>query len=216
MKRVMDLVVVFIALIVAAPLIALSAVGIGLSSPGPIFFRAQRIGRFGTPFTMFKLRTMHHGSGGGPIALSNDPRAFRFGRLLRATRIDELPQLLNVLRGDMAIIGPRPEDPLIVLRAYESWMHEALVVRPGLTSPGTLFALHKGVDPLAPVETYEREVLPKRLTIEIAYTKRATIFSDVIYLIKTAQALVAVLLNLPLPPLRQQEMDALRREAKSP
>jgi lipopolysaccharide/colanic/teichoic acid biosynthesis glycosyltransferase len=151
-------------LIFVSPLILLGVVGIILTSPGPVFFTARRIGRdrrqalrSETPpmsrrwerrkpgysareFTIYKLRTMHlHASGGSPITAENDARVFRFGKFLRATKIDELPQLVNVIRGDMAIIGPRPEAPEIVHAYYRISDVDTLRVRPGLTSPGTLY-----------------------------------------------------------------------------
>jgi lipopolysaccharide/colanic/teichoic acid biosynthesis glycosyltransferase len=211
-RRGVDLFIALIALIPAAPLIAFAALGIRLSSAGPVFFRAKRIGRAGEPFTMYKLRTMHHENAGAPIAAPNDPRVFKFGSLLRMSRIDELPQLFNILRGEMALVGPRPEDPQIVSQAYDQWMLETLDVRPGLTGPGTLFALGAGVDSDAPVEVYLRDVLPKRLSIEIAYAKRATILSDAYYLLKTFQTLISILLKRPLPAINSQDMQALQSE----
>src|SRR5207244_441643 len=103
----------------AEPRRAAAAIGIRLSSPAPVLYRARRVGRNGAGFTMYKLRTMHQREGAASaITGRNDPRVFPFGAWLRRTKIDELPQLFNVLRGDMSLVGPRPADPEIVLRHY--------------------------------------------------------------------------------------------------
>ena len=109
-KRVLDVVISGLALVLAAPLLGISALGIRLSGPGPILYRAKRIGKDGRAFTMYKLRTMRTSPQGQASAITaqDDPRVFPFGALLRRTKLDELPQLLNVLRGEMSIVGPRP------------------------------------------------------------------------------------------------------------
>src|SRR6185437_15550370 len=135
-KRLFDVVGAALALIVTAPLLGLAAIGIKLTDPqGPVLYRARRVGYLGREFTMLKLRTMKAGDGGRITGLHDD-RVTAIGKILRKTKIDELPQLFNVLRGDMAIVGPRPEDPMIVRRHYESPDLETLGVRPGLASPG--------------------------------------------------------------------------------
>ena len=132
-SRPFDLAFATLALIVAAPFLALAAVGIRLSSPGPVLYRARRIGRGGEPFIMYKLRTMHV----APAQVSritgrDDPRVFPLGRWLRRTKVDELPQLVNVLRGEMAIIGPRPTIPVQV-EQYTPRQRGRLAVKPGIT-----------------------------------------------------------------------------------
>src|SRR5712671_3664626 len=110
-KRLFDVCCAAVALVLTAPLIGLAAIGIKLTDPGPIFFRARRVGYLGREFTMFKLRTMRQtpeGNAGPLITRAQDHRISPFGQLLRRTKIDELPQLFNVLRGDMSIVGPRP------------------------------------------------------------------------------------------------------------
>src|SRR2546422_2268160 len=115
-RRLVDVVCAAIALVATAPLLALAAVGIRRASPGAVLYRAERVGRGGRPFIMYKLRTMHarRRSDASVITGAEDPRVFPLGAWLRRLKIDELPQLLNVLRGEMAIVGPRPEDPAIV------------------------------------------------------------------------------------------------------
>src|SRR5580765_2430484 len=162
-KRLLDIVVTACALTAAAPLLLVAAVGIRLTSPGPVLYRAQRIGRDrrrpyanlclgayqperrragygGREFTMYKFRTMHVSADpGSSITARNDSRVFPFGAWLRATKIDELPQLINIIRGDMTLVGPRPEAPDIVRNHYTPDDLSTLQTLPGLTSPGSLY-----------------------------------------------------------------------------
>jgi lipopolysaccharide/colanic/teichoic acid biosynthesis glycosyltransferase len=148
---------------------------------------------------MYKLRTMrpHHGIASA-ITAANDPRVFPFGRWLRATKIDELPQLWNVLRGDMSIVGPRPEDPGIVAAHYGPTHCVTLSVRPGLTSPGTLYhdtspdvAAHDG-----DAETrYLERVLPVKLAIDLHYIHNASLRYDLRIIVRTLGLLVGKLLG---------------------
>jgi exopolysaccharide biosynthesis polyprenyl glycosylphosphotransferase len=142
-KRSIDVSLSALLLAVCAPLMALIALGVRLDSPGPILYRAARVGKGGRIFTMYKFRTMHDGATtpatsetdqfGQPVyKVPSDPRVTRFGKLLRRTSMDELPQLLNVLRGDMSLVGPRPEQPFIV-QSYQPWQRRRLEVRPGIT-----------------------------------------------------------------------------------
>jgi lipopolysaccharide/colanic/teichoic acid biosynthesis glycosyltransferase len=183
-KRLLDIVLAGVGLALAAPVLALAALGIRLSSPGPVFYRARRAGRAGTCFTMYKLRTMHQRQPGQASRITgrDDPRVFPLGALLRRTKIDELPQLFNVLRGDMSIVGPRPEDPAIVARHYTPLLRETLAVRPGLASPGSLYhythgdALLGGGDP----ETaYVERLLPLKVTLDVVYVRNASLQMDV-------------------------------------
>jgi len=133
-QRAFDLAVASLALIAAAPALALAAVAIRLEDNGPILFRQQRVGRFGRLFTIYKLRTMRMDVCRDALAPSGagDRRITRVGALLRKLSIDELPQLINVLRGDMAIVGPRPEMPFVV-SGYEPWQHLRHLAKPGIT-----------------------------------------------------------------------------------
>lgn len=134
-KRLSDLVLAALVLVLSAPLIALAALAIRLDDGGPVFFRQTRIGRHGRPFTLYKLRTMRTATSGSRYTAKNDARITRVGAFLRASRIDEFPQLLNVLRGDMSMIGPRAEWDLLVAD-YEKQIpcyHFRHLVRPGIT-----------------------------------------------------------------------------------
>src|SRR5690348_17023228 len=138
-KRLFDVFSAAVALLMLAPLMCFLAVLVRLDSPGPAFFRQLRLGRGGRPFTIFKLRTMHAGSGqirnsdGSYYVGVGDPRLTRLGRFLRETSLDELPQLFNILKGDMSVVGPRP-DQLSDLELYDDLLREKLWVRPGLAS----------------------------------------------------------------------------------
>ncbi len=129
-------------MLLTAPLLAVIAIGILISDPGPVFYIAERVGAGGVRFRMYKFRTMRIAAGhGSRITGARDPRVFALGRWLRRLKLDELPQLLNIVRGDMAFVGPRPEDPWFVDRYYTDADRETLEVPPGLTSPGTLYYL---------------------------------------------------------------------------
>ena len=183
MKRLFDIVAAALGLLVAAPVLLAAAIAIKWASPGPVFYVAKRAGRDGTPFGMFKLRTMHvRAVHGAVITAPGDPRIFPLGKILRRTKLDELPQLLNVLRGDMSIVGPRPEDPAIVRDHYTDWMRETLRVRPGLTSPGAIYGyLYEDqlIDPADPERSYVSRLLPAKLAVEYDYLGEATLLKDV-------------------------------------
>src|SRR5205823_5914482 len=145
LKRTIDIVMAVALLVLLAPLMLLAVVAIRLESPGPVFYDRVRVGKDGRPFVMYKLRTMtadaeqrladlQHLNHGGPhmIKIADDPRVTRVGKLLRATSIDELPQLLNVLKGEMSLVGPRPQTPNEVA-LYTGEQRLRLVVKPGIT-----------------------------------------------------------------------------------
>lgn len=136
-KRAIDLLVAGSGLVVSAPLLAMIALAIKLDSPGPVLLRQPRVGERGRIFRMLKFRTMAWDSrvelGPGPHKRPNDPRVTRVGRFLRRTSLDELPQLINVLRGEMSLVGPRPELVEIVLARYQPWQYRRFLVPQGLT-----------------------------------------------------------------------------------
>lgn len=219
-KRLFDIVSAAVALVLTAPLIGLAAIGIKLTDPGPVFFRARRVGFLGREFTMLKLRTMKVGGGSGgsggqgPVITGlNDERVSTIGKILRKTKIDELPQLFNVLRGDMAIVGPRPEDPAIVQEHYSSTDLETLGVRPGLASPGSLYQFTSGDKVLHaddPETHYVDKLLKTKLALDRVYIRRASLRSDLQIIGRTLATIGAVALGrrrFKQPP----EMAAARR-----
>jgi len=206
MKRGFDISVAVALLVLTAPFFLFAWIGIKLSSPGPVLYHAKRIGLHGVPFSMLKFRTMHVHSGGALISAKNDVRIFRFGALLRQLKIDELPQFLNVLAGQMAIVGPRPEAPEIVKNAYSSWMRETLDIRPGITSPGTVFYYAVGehlVDADDPEGSYISGIMPLKLAVDRGYMERATLLSDITTILRTVAAITGNAIGKPVPVSRR-------------
>lgn len=138
-KRLFDVIVAAVGLIVLSPLFVLLAIWIKLDSQGPVFYRAERVGKGGRLFRMYKFRGMLDNPAqiGLGITARGDPRVTRAGRFLRGTKLDELPQLINVLHGEMSLVGPRPEDPRYVT-LYSLEQRLVLSVRPGITSPASV------------------------------------------------------------------------------
>jgi lipopolysaccharide/colanic/teichoic acid biosynthesis glycosyltransferase len=205
-KRLFDITAASLGLILSAPVIVIAAIGVRLSSAGPAFYCAQRVGRDGTPFTLYKLRTMHVGCGSRITSLG-DARVFRWGALLRKSKADELPQLWNVVRGDMSLVGPRPEDPEIVADAYGALGFKTLSVRPGLAGVSSLYNYTHGERTLAcsagrdsagrdsagrdidATEAYVERLLPVKLALECVYLDRASIGYDLWLIARTLSTL---------------------------
>jgi len=192
-KRGFDLVVSLLGLIVIAPLLAVLAVLVKIDSRGPAFFVQERVGRGGRLFRIIKLRTMASDADArGPrIAAADDPRITPLGHFLRRHRLDELPQLLNVLLGHMSLVGPRPELPEIVAR-YTEEQRAVLSVRPGLTDPATLAMLDEAELLTAaadPERAYEEHILPRKLRLNLAYLSARGFVEDLRLLLATVSAL---------------------------
>jgi lipopolysaccharide/colanic/teichoic acid biosynthesis glycosyltransferase len=214
LKRLTDVVGAVLGLALVAPILALAAVAIRLASPGPVIYRARRAGVGGRPFIMFKLRTMQTRPGrfGGPITRVDDPRVFPLGRLLRSTKIDELPQLVNIFRGEMSLIGPRPEDPELVARYYAPLHRETLTVRPGLTSPGSLYHDTHGDQVLAagdPEARYVEWLLPMKLALDLTYVRRASLTYDLALVWRTLVTIAGRLTGRRAYPEPPEMRDAL-------
>lgn len=181
MKRLLDLVMSVPAIVVASPVIAVAAVAVKLDTRGPVLYRGWRVGRNGRPFQIVKLRSMVAGaeSAGSAVTSAGDPRVTRVGRFLRRTKADELPQLWNVIRGDMSLVGPRPEHPDYV-RLYTPEQRRVLNVRPGITSTTSLkfhdeermLAEHGGPS------VYAESILPRKLAMDLEYVDDHSIGGD--------------------------------------
>ncbi len=196
-KRLFDVVCATIALTVSAPILLVVAIGIKLSDHGPVLYRATRAGRYGVPYTMLKFRTMTQSQTptASAVTAHRDARVFPFGRLLRKTKLDELPQLINVLRGQMSLIGPRPEDPKIVARYYGRIASETLATPPGLASPGSIYNYTHGERLLVGGETeavYAEELLPTKLALDVVYARNATFAYDVRVLVRTVVTIARI------------------------
>jgi lipopolysaccharide/colanic/teichoic acid biosynthesis glycosyltransferase len=181
-KRVLDCISSATGLLFIFPLFALVAVGIKLTSRGPVFYRQVRVGKDGYPFQIVKFRSMISVASEVPpgITVSGDKRITRVGRFLRRYKIDELPQLWNVLRGDMSLVGPRPELPKYVGN-YSSEQRLVLCVRPGITDPASLVFRHeeeilsRSEDP---ERLYRMEILPYKLTQNLGYIRNISFRTD--------------------------------------
>ena len=193
-NRALDLTLACGALVVLAPLMLLTALLIRIDSRGPVLFGQERVGREGRLFRMWKFRTMHPLSDPGVhqemarawfrgdaavrgYRLSTDHRVTRVGRILRQTNIDELPQLLNVIRGDMSIVGPRPAIPY-ELEYYQPWYYERLRVRPGITG-------------LWQVSGRDRRSAPEMMALDMAYVATRSLWNDLKILARTCVVLLA-------------------------
>ena len=180
-KRLFDIVVAALALVLLSPLLAVVALVVRFDSPGPVFFRQERVGRHGVPFRIHKFRTMVQGTGGLALTVGADPRITRSGRWLRRMRIDELPQLIDVLQGTMSLVGPRPEVPRYVAFYPPGLRERALAVRPGITDPVSLEFIDES-ERLARAADPEREyievIMPMKLARAADYAERATLWTD--------------------------------------
>lgn len=206
--RVVEVVVALVGLIVTAPLIALSALAIALSSRGPMIFRQSRVGRHGRHFVLYKLRTMRLSHGGPEVTASDDTRVTRIGALLRKMKLDEVPELWNVLKGDMSLVGPRPEVPRYVDPSNPLWQ-SVLAVRPGLTDPMTL-RLRNEESLLTSVEGdrehfYRAVLQPFKLQGYLEYLQKRSSWSDIKVLVRTV---VVVFFPRVAPPPTIQEIIA--------
>jgi len=190
----LDLVLCIATLPLSVPLMAVIAVLVKLGGRGPVLYRARRVGRGGAEFNMLKFRTMAPGCGGLPVTSSGDPRVTRVGRWLRASKLDELPQIFNVIRGEMSLVGPRPEDPLYVA-SYTPEQRLVLSVRPGMANSAFLRFGHeqKYIERVAPDELdqfYRAELLPETLDLELGYVRGWTLAGDMRILLQTLAGLL--------------------------
>jgi lipopolysaccharide/colanic/teichoic acid biosynthesis glycosyltransferase len=197
LKRIFDLVGALSGLLVLSPLVLMVAIAIRLESPGPAFFRQVRIGRLGQPFRIFKFRTMRGAEPtSGPIlTIGANPRVTKLGAFLRDSKIDELPQLLNVVTGDMSLVGPRPEVPKYVDKWTDEQKRVVLSVRPGLTGPASV-KFRDQTDILAqyadPELAYETIIMQEKLKICADYVQHATFMTDITLILKTVLALFRI------------------------
>lgn len=186
-KRIFDFVSALLGLIVVSPLLVTIALAVKLSSAGPVFFRQTRVGRKFRPFRIVKFRTMHEGIDGPLITARGDKRITSVGRILRRTKFDELPQLWNVLVGDMSLVGPRPEIPEYV-EQFRGDYEEILKVRPGITDPASIEFRREEIllaQADNPETQYLSVILPKKLAMAKEYVKARTFFGDLGLIFRT-------------------------------
>lgn len=188
-KRTFDVTVALLGLLLLSPVLIVAALLIKLDSRGPVFFRQERIGRGFRPFLIYKFRTMVQDAPrkGGPITFGEDSRITRVGRFLRKTKIDEIPQLINVLKGEMSFVGPRPEVRKYVelfRRDYE----EILKIRPGMTDLASIKYSNEATllgKVKKPEEEYIKRILPEKITLAKEYIRRHSLFFDMVVILKT-------------------------------
>lgn len=192
LPRSVDVVVALAVLVAGAPLWLVIVVVVRLSSPGPVLYRGRRVGLNGREFQLLKFRSMRITEGGGLLTAAGDDRVTSVGRWLRNTKLDEIPQLVNVIKGEMALVGPRPEDPKYVAM-YTAEQRKVLAVRPGLTSPASIRYRFEE-QALAADEDVERayleRVLPDKLRLDRAWLAERTAWGDVTIIARTLLAVV--------------------------
>lgn len=204
-KRVFDVAVAGLGLLASAPVLAFASVAIKLESPGPVLFEQVRTGRDERPIRTLKLRTMASATTGPQITAAGDPRITRVGRWLRKTKLDELPQLWNVLRGDMSLVGPRPEVPRYTA-AYRPEWRRLLAVRPGITDIASLtFRDEESLleDAHDRERAYREVIMPMKLDLALRGIAQSSLRDDLVVLTKTFLAV-----------LRPTRQDAILVEAR--
>lgn len=189
MKRLLDIFFSFTGLLILSPLFAAVALLIKLDSKGPVFYRQERVGKDFKPFRIYKFRSMRPGSDNkGPlVTVGGDKRITKIGALLRKYKIDELPQLLNVLKGDMSFVGPRPEVNKYV-QLFNSDYKKLLKIRPGITDPASIhYSDEERVLSASRnwEEDYTKKVLPEKLKLSLHYMNNHNIITDIRLILKT-------------------------------
>lgn len=189
-KCLFDIIFSLLGLVITSPLLLLVAVLIKVNSPGPVFYLSKRIGRNGKPFKMYKFRSMvvEADKIGGPSTAANDSRLTKIGKSLKKYQLDELPQLINVLKGEMSFVGPRPEVPFYVNMFTEEERRVILSVKPGLTDFASLWNFHEGEilrGSPDPEQTYMQEIRPKKLELQKKYVREQSLGTDIKIILKT-------------------------------
>ena len=188
MKRIFDLLFSIIVLLLFLPIGFLIASCIIFDSKGGIFYKQERVGKDGTLFYLFKFRSMYDNSAvKGTLTVGDDSRITRVGSLIRKLKLDEFPQFLNVVRGDMSIVGPRPEVPEFVA-LYSEEQRRVLSVRPGITDEASLAYFEESkllATSINPKKTYIEEIMPTKITINLAYLDNRSLLADITVIGKT-------------------------------
>lgn len=189
-KRLFDIIVSFVGLVITAPLLVIIAFLIKITSPGPVFFKGERVGKNEKPFKIYKFRTMVADAEklGGPSTAIDDARLTKIGLFLKKYQLDELPQLINVLEGEMSLVGPRPEVPFYVNMMTDSEKMIILSVQPGMTDLASLWDFHEGEvlkGSPDPEKTYMEKIRPEKIRLQIEYVKSRSFWLDIKIIFKT-------------------------------
>ncbi len=189
-KRLFDIIFSLFGLILVSPLLWVIAVLIKNESPGPVFYRGERIGYRGKPFRIFKFRTMVANAEnlGGPSTAGDDPRLTKIGHFLKKYQLDELPQLINVFKGEMSLVGPRPEVKMYVDMMTDEEKNTILSIKPGMTDLASLWNFHenevlKGSPD--PEKTYMEKIRPEKIRLQLEYVKNRSFLLDLKIIVKT-------------------------------
>jgi lipopolysaccharide/colanic/teichoic acid biosynthesis glycosyltransferase len=193
-KRFFDIAASAVILLILSPLLLVLTAAVKLDSPGPVFYRQTRVGRYGSDFKIFKFRTMVQNADqiGPPLTMGKDPRITRVGRFIRKCRMDEVSQLLNVLNGSMSLVGPRPEVRRYV-DAYQPEYMATLLIRPGITAPSSIAfkdedkLLNAGGNPEA---IYVEKILPPKMALNLEYINHLSVFRDIKIMFQTVAAII--------------------------
>ena len=191
-KRAFDVVCSALGLLVLSPVLLVCALLVGLTSPGGVLFRQERIGKDGVPFTIYKFRSMRKDNAGLKITTSGDSRITPVGKVLRRTKLDELPQLWNVLKGDMSFVGPRPEVREYT-DLYDEEQRQVLLVRPGITGLASIRFRNENelLDASDdPNRTYIEEVMPQKIALDLEYIPHASVIYDIRLILETLVTVV--------------------------
>ena len=191
-KRFFDIVLCAIALLILSPVFLVTAVAIKISSPGPVLYYSERAGIGKKPFHFYKFRSMHQTKSDKGMFVADADRVFKVGKIIRRLKIDELPQLINVIRGDMSIVGPRPMVASSVGKLYSGKYEKVASVRPGLTSAASLYDYVVG-DTYEDNKAYVREVLPVKLELELYYVEHESFAYDAQLVLRTITTIIQVL-----------------------
>ena len=189
-KRLFDIIFSFLGLILTAPILVIIAFLIKINSPGPVFYRVERVGKNGKLFKIFKFRSMVKDAEklGGPSTAADDPRLTEIGKFLKRVQLDELPQLINVLKGEMSLVGPRPEVKLYVDMMTEEEKNLILSIRPGMTDLASLWNFREGEvlkGSPDPEKTYLEKIRPEKIRFQIEYVKNRSFLLDLKIVAKT-------------------------------
>ena len=189
-KRCFDLLFAVLFLIVFSPIYLLTIIIIKIVSPGPAIYKAMRVGKNGKLFTCYKFRSMRVDSGKVRLTtLENDGRIFPFGKFIRKTKIDEMPQVVNILKGEMSVVGPRPEDQENAEKVYVGEFKHIMDMKPGLTSTASLYDYTHG-ELFEDEESYEKIFMPKKLKLELYYVSHRSVWYDLVLVLKTAWLII--------------------------
>ena len=190
LKRAFDILFAVCFLIVFSPVYFVTWIIIKIVSPGPAIYKAKRVGKAGEVFDCYKFRSMMVDSGKVRLTtLENDDRIFPFGNFIRKTKIDEMPQVVNILKGEMSVVGPRPEDKENADKVYVGEYKHILDVKPGLTSTASLYDYTHG-ELYEDEESYEKEFMPQKLKLELYYVKHASFGYDIVLILRTAWLII--------------------------